>query len=365
MYSENNYIMWLNSVAKINTEIKYKLINHFGSAREVYTADDRDIADLRLLSEAELCSIKFSRSSYDFDLELNRLEKSAIKYYTYKDNEFPKLLNDMKDPPLGLYVWGELPRSKYPYVSIVGTRRASEYGSTVCHKIAYELAQRGIAIVSGMAYGIDSVAHKACIKAGGKTIAVLGCGADVCYPAANRALRDNIVENGCVISEFPLGAKCQRFCFPYRNRIIACLSPVVVVVEGERKSGTLITANHALDNGREVLAVPGNITSALSYTPNKLIADGCRPVLSTEDILESINANTADKRIEAEAKAKAHIVSGEEKTIYDIVGYEPLTIDDICNKSAMDISLVGSILMMLEIKGCIMKLSGQKYVRGL
>lgn len=363
MYTENNYIMWLSSVPNINTETKYNLIDYFGSAEEIYTADAADIAYSKLISQAELNSFKRARADYDFDREIEKLEKSPIKYYTYNDKEFPKQLNNMKNPPLGLYVWGEIPDSPYPYVSIVGTRRASEYGATVCHRIAYELAENGITIVSGMAFGIDSIAHKGCIEAGGKTIAVLGCGADVCYPASNRSLRDSIIENGCVISEFPMGTGSQKYNFPYRNRIVACLSSVVVVVEGEDKSGTLITANHALDNGREVMAIPGNITSSLSQAPNRLIADGCSPVLYTQDILDAMNIKITEKEIKNISSMPD--ISAEEKIIYDIVGYEPLTIDEICAKSSMSISLVGSILMMLELKGCIMKLSGQKYAKTL
>ncbi len=363
MYTENDYIMWLSSVPNINTETKYNLIDYFGSAEQIYNSNIKDIAEAKLLSGYEINAIKASKIKYNIDNELNKLEKSPIKYYTYNDNEFPKSLNKMKNPPLGLFVWGEIPNSVYPFVSIIGTRKSSEYGVTVAHKIAYELAENGITVVSGMAYGIDSVAHKAAIEAHGKTIAVLGCGADICYPAANRSLRDKIIENGCVVSEFPLGTPSHKFNFPYRNRIIACLSSAVVVIEGESKSGTLITAGHALDNGREVLAVPGNITSALSTAPNKLIADGCAPVLCTQDILDALNIKITEKQIK-EVKELPDI-SGDEKIIYNIIGYEPITIDEICIKSAMSISLAGSILMMLELKGCIMKLSGQKYVRTL
>ncbi len=363
MYTENNYIMWLNSVPNINTETKYNLIDFFGSAENIYLADIYDMANSKIVTQSDINSFKISKKSYDFNNEINKLENSPIKYYTYKDNKFPKQLNNMKNPPLGLYVWGEIPDLSYPYVSIVGTRRASEYGAAVCHKIAYELAENGITIVSGMAYGIDSIAHKSSIEAGGKTIAVLGCGADICYPAGNRSLRDNIIENGCVLSEFPLGTGSQKYNFPYRNRIVACLSSVVVVVEGESKSGTLITANHALDNGREVMAVPGNITSSLSQTPNKLIADGCSPVLCTQDILDAMNIKVTKKKVDNIGSMPD--ITEEEKLIFDIVGYEPLTIDEICLKSSMNISFVGSILMMLELKGCIMKMSGQKYVRTL
>lgn len=363
MYKENDYIMWLSSIYNISTETKYSLIDYFGSAKEIYTADSKDIFDSKLVSSMDIRNISSSKIKYNFDKELEKLEKSPIVYYTYNDKKFSKQLNDMKNPPLGLYVWGEIPENTYPYISIVGTRRASEYGATVCHKLAYELAENGITVVSGMAFGIDSIAHKACIEAKGKTIAVLGCGADICYPASNRSLRDKITENGCVISEFPLGTQSHKMNFPYRNRIIACLSSAVIVVEGQKRSGTLITANYALDNGREVMAVPGNITSALSQAPNNLIADGCPPVLSTQDILDRLNIKITKKDIEKSDNIPD--ISNEEKIIFNIIGFEPMTIDEICIKASMNISFVSSILMMLELKGCVIKMSGQKYVRAL
>lgn len=360
---ENYYIMWLNSVLYVSTETKFDLINYFGSAKDVYNASADDIIASGLVRKTELNNIIKSRNKFDFEKEIKVLENSPATFYSYKDSEFPKQLRKMKEPPLGLYIWGKLPKCIYPFVSIVGTRKISEYGSIVCHKISYELAESGINIVSGMAYGTDSVAHKSCIEAGGKTIAVLGCGVDVCYPASNRNLRNDIVGNGCVISEFPLGTNTSKHHFPYRNRLIACLSSLVVVIEAEIKSGSLITANHALDNGRNVMAVPGNITSKLSEGTNKLIADGCQPVLSTQDILDNLNIKITDKEIKAVRKMPD--ISNEERVIFDLIEYEPVTIDEICVKSKMSIQIVSSILMMLELKGCIMKMSGQKYVRSL
>lgn len=361
MYNENDYIMWLNSIFNINNEKKIELIDYFGSAKELYSADKIDIIESNIITEKEYRYIKANRFSIENELE--KLSQSPVRFITYKDSDFPKQLMKMNNPPLGMYIWGKLPKSTYPFVSIVGTRKVSEYGAVVCNKIAGELAEKGITVVSGMAYGVDTVAHKACIDSGGKTIAVLGNGVDICYPAGNRSLRDSIVKNGCLISEFPLGTKSNRFNFPYRNRIIACISSMTVVIEGEHKSGTLITASHALDNGRIVMAVPGNITSRLSEAPNKLIADGCRPVLKTQDILDELNIKIDN--IDIKNIKKMPDIDEEEKIIFDLIDYEPVTVDELCLKSNMSIDFVNSILLMLELKGCIMKLSGQKYVRSI
>lgn len=359
MYTEKSYIMWLSSVPNISTDDKFKLIDYFGSATDIYNMSKKDIISSGVVKERIAENIIKSKNNFDIDKEIYNLEKLQIKYYTYLDDKFPYMLRHMQNPPLGLYVWGELPDENRKNVSIVGTRKASEYGAIVCRKLSGELAQAGVNIVSGMAYGIDSHAHKACIEAGGKTIAVLGTGADICYPASNRLLRDSIVQNGCVVSEFPLGTRSSKYNFPYRNRIIACMSSAVIVVEGESKSGTLITANYALDNGRTVMAVPGNITSSLSATPNSLIADGCQPVLSTQDILDELGI-----KVQKNVKQVKDLpeLSDNEKKIFDLMSNQAITVDEICIKSNMNIELANSILMMLELKGCIMKLTGQKYV---
>ncbi|MGN1318925.1 MAG: DNA-processing protein DprA, partial [Lachnospirales bacterium] len=294
---ENDYIMWLNAMQNLSCDKKYDLIEYFGSATDLYNSSTDDIIASGIVAKRGAKYISDFKSKFNIEKEISKLEKSPINFITYNDESFPKQLTKMQNPPLGLYIWGEMPKSVYPFVSIVGTRKASEYGCLVTRKLATELSECGVTIVSGMAYGVDGEAHKSCIEAGGKTIAVLGCGVDVCYPSGNRSLRDLIVRNGCVISEYPLGMSPSKFSFPNRNRIIACISSVVVVVEGGDKSGALITAGHALDNGRSVMAVPGNITSALSVAPNRLIADGCQPVLDTQDILDALNIKVTEKNI--------------------------------------------------------------------
>lgn len=358
MYSEDNYILWLNSITGIDTEKKLELIDYFGGVKNLYEADIDDINGAHILRGHGAAKIVGSHNFMDEELE--RLEKSPVNFISYKDSKFPLGLHNMKSPPLGLYVWGEIPENVYPKVSIIGSRKMTSYGEKVSAMLSEELTSYGINIVSGMAYGIDTEAHKACIKNGGKTIAVMGTGADVCYPAGNRDLRDSIIQNGCVVSEYPLGMKATRFTFPYRNRIIACMSGVTIIVEGAEASGTLNTANHVLDNGRKLMAVPGNIFSHYSKGTNKLISEGCRPCLSARDVLDELNIKITKKEQE---KNEIPDITEEELEVFKHIGYDDITVDELCIKTKMNIDVINGILIMLELKGCITKVSGQKFVR--
>ncbi len=364
MYTEKNYIMWLNSLMNINTDIKYTLIEKFGSAENLWMADRGEIADTKLLSGEKLEFFIRSRYKYDMEAELEKLYHSEAEFIIPGDKEFPMQLTAMNEPPMGLYVIGKIPDSSYPMVSIVGSRRISDYGATVGNKLSRELAEAGVTVVSGMAMGADAIAHKGAIEGGGKTIAVLGTGADVCYPAVNTNLYNEIKINGCVISEFPLGTKPYKANFPYRNRIIACLSRATVVIEANERSGSLITANKAIDNGRTVMAVPGNITSSLSKGCNSLIRKGCIPVTCTEDILEELGIKLTKKGLKNSEKDLIPLAK-DEKMLYDCISYEPVSADELIEKLNMDAREVTCLLTMLELKGCIRRLSGQKVVRSL
>ncbi|MGC9125541.1 MAG: DNA-processing protein DprA, partial [Caldisericaceae bacterium] len=212
----------------------------------------------------------------------------GVEIIPYDDDGFPSQLRDIKESPLVIYIKGSLEKTDSFSVSIVGSRKCTEYGKAVARELSKKLAQLGIAVVSGLAYGIDSEAHKGALSVNGRTVAVLGSGVDVVYPRENRFLYDEIVEKGAVISEFPLGTKALKFNFPFRNRIISGLSLATIVVEAQEKSGSLITANYALEQSREVFAVPGNITSSCSKGTNLLIRDGAIPLLSYEDVLYNV-----------------------------------------------------------------------------
>lgn len=364
MYTEKNYIMWLSSLMSINVDIKSSLIEKLGSAEAVWRADRKTLAATKLLKEDKLELLIKSRYKYDIDDEIEKLNNSDVEFYIPSDKEFPVQLTAMNEPPMGIYVMGKIPDSSYPMVSIVGSRRISDYGATVCHSIAKELAEAGIVVVSGMAMGVDAIAHKSAIEGRGETIAVLGTGVDVCYPVVNTGLYNEIKINGCILSEFPLGTRAYKANFPYRNRIIAGLSRATVVIEAAERSGSLITANKAAENSRIVMAVPGNITSALSKGCNNLIRRGCTLVTCAQDILEDLGVKLDKKELKKSEKDLIPLAQ-DEKMLYDCISYEPISADELVEKLEMDTREITCLLTMLELKGCIRRLSGQKVVRSL
>ncbi len=286
--------------------------------------------------------------------EIEKAEKLGISILTIIDENYPKLLRTIKDPPLVIYVKGSCEVLNRPSVSMVGSRKCTEYGKGVSFSISYELSKSGICIVSGLAYGIDSEAHRGALEAGGQTVAILGCGVNVVYPLSNRKLYQRIVSQGAVISEFPLDTKPKQFHFPFRNRLISGISLASIVVEAEERSGSLITANYALEQGREVFAVPGNISSKYSKGTNKLIRDGAIPLLSSEDVfsvkgLESLNK---EKKLFDE-------FTEEESAMLEMLENSKLTLDEIQNKTGMQTSCLLEILTMLEFKGYVRRDAGR------
>lgn len=298
-----------------------------------------------------------------------------IRKITISDSEYPKNLKNIYDPPLLLYVNGELLPQDETAVALVGSRRASHYGLETCERLAYELAIRGVTIVSGMARGIDSAAHRGALKARGRTIAVLGSGHNDIYPPENEKLYEEITKSGAVVSEFENDAPPLPRNFPKRNRIISGLSLGVVVVEAAKNSGALITANLAAEQGRDVFAIPGKISSQTSSGTNELIKDGARLVQSAEDILEElsiheikpISGENKEKMDEGiKKKTKAYIynsLTDDERKIYKILSDEPVYIDEVLDKAGLDPQMASKVLLNLELKSLIKELPGKLFVR--
>jgi DNA processing protein len=291
--------------------------------------------------------------------------KDKIEIIKKSSRDYPKILKEISNPPKQLYVRGRLPKDHNLNFAIVGTRAASEYGRTLAFKIAKELAELGFNIVSGLALGIDTQAHLGALEGKGKTTAVLGSAIDdnSIYPSENLNLvKKIIVSGGAVISEYEPGTKSEIWFFPERNRIIAGLSQGVLVVEAPEKSGALITARLALEQNREVFAIPGSIFSKNSYGTNYLIKSGAKMVTSVDDILEELNL--ADLKTKKEAKEKEEEnLTGEEKIILKIIEKEPVHIDKICQLSKMAASQVLTAISLLEIKDIIKNIGGEKFVK--
>ena len=291
---------------------------------------------------------------------MSRADLNTVKKITLQNKEYPAILKEIHDPPKELYIKGEIIEQDKTAIAIVGTRKYSQYGKQVTLDIAGELAKLGITIVSGLAKGIDTFAHQAALENKGRTIAVLGSGMDKksFYPSCNYYLGEKISQYGAVISEYPPGTLGAQFTFPQRNRIISGLSLGVVVVEAPEKSGALITATLALEQNREVFAIPGSIYETNSQGTNQLIKLGAKPIACIEDILEELNLSyllkTERKKIKPETK--------EEEIIFSVLSLQPTHIDEIIKKSGLPTSIVNSTLMILELKKAVRNLGKGNYV---
>ena len=285
---EEYYLMWLSRVDGFGFKRVNQLLEHFSSAEAIWHAEPKELKQISGFGDKSIEMLLSSRDENQLNDWIIELEEKEIEFYSYWHPRYPRLLKEISDPPLGIYVKGELPDDDIDTVAIIGARKCSRYGATVAYEMAKDLGKTNVIVVSGMARGIDSEGHRGIMDGGGKTIAVLGCGVDVCYPPENQELMERIIQNGCIISEFAPGMPAVPGNFPARNRIIAGLSKMVVVVEAGKKSGTLITADLALDYGRDVFVVPGNVTSALSKGTNELIKQGCPIITEGKDILEAL-----------------------------------------------------------------------------
>ncbi len=362
--------------------LKFKaLLQRFGTAKDAWSARKGDLQKII----GEVLSNKFDRfrSEFSIKLYLSKLKEKRVSFVLTADKEYPKLLAQIKNPPFVLYIKGEgallgndpakrgvpslrqnqSPASATPRtIAVVGTRRITNYGREVTEMFVHELVDAGFTIVSGLALGVDAVAHKSALEARGKTIAVLGCGVDCCTPAENQALYNSIVSGrGCVISELPLGHPPTKGSFPSRNRIIAGLSLGVLVTEGAEDSGSLITADYAFKFNRKVFAVPGPITSGLSKGPYKLIKKGAKLVTTGEDILyefKSQNSPLRPAQRDFAGQAKLRNVTKEEDKILKILENEAMNFDEIVRHSGFDSGKIGSILSVMEIRGLIKSTDG-------
>ena len=331
------------------------LLQGFGSAEKAWNASASELEPIL----KPVLTFKFLsfRSEYNSKKYNEQFKRQKISVIAMSDKEYPQLLKQITNPPIVLYVKGsvDLLSSKSNKIAVVGTRHITSYGRQITEMFAADLAGAGLVVVSGMALGVDGVAHKATIDSGGKTIAVLGNGVDTPYPTENEKLYEEILDSGgAVLSEFPPGMPPSIGSFPSRNRIVAGLSLGVLVTEGASDSGSLITANFGLEFGRKVFAVPGPITSPLSKAPLDLISKGARLVTSTDDILRELNIKSSSSQIKNSPKGETK----EEKLVLKILENEPLDFDEIARLTKIDSSKLASIISMMEIKGIIKTLSG-------
>ncbi len=334
------------------------LLDHFGDISQAWGAS---AATLRALGfdRRTIESFITWRSKLDLSDELSRLLELGVTVLTWDSPDYPSLLKVIPNSPPVLYVRGELLPQDDWALGVVGTRRATVYGREATHALVGGLAAGGVTIVSGLAYGIDSYAHQTALDAGGRTIAVLGSGVDIIYPARNRKLADQISSQGAIVSEYPLGTRPEGSNFPPRNRIISGLSMGVLVVEGTTRSGAMITADFAAEQGREVFAVPGNILNRLSSGPNQLIQNGAKLVTSIGDVLEELNLTMVAEHTEA----REIIPDNEtEAVLLEHLSADPVHVDDLGRAAGLSASEVASSLTLMELKGKVRQVGGMNYV---
>lgn len=356
-------LIWLTSIKGVNIKTVDLLENKFKELKNIWEVDNDEILSTSQISDKVKFEIIKNRNEGYYENLIMRIRKSGANIITYYDEEYPANLRFIENSPKVLYVKGQLKLEDSISISIVGSRKSTSYGKWVAEKITTELSELGVTIISGLAKGIDTYAHINAIKNNARTIAVLGSGVDIIYPQSNRELYYKIQENGCIISEFPLGTQPFQYNFPQRNRIISGLSLGVVVVEAREKSGSLITAHHAIEQGREVFAVPGNINSLYSKGTNLLIKDGAKIVTSIEDIIEEIpqlkaNYSNCIKR----KKLDYSQFSTDEIKVLKCIADGPVHCDVIVQKTGINITEINSILTILEIKGAVKQLPGRIFL---
>ncbi len=352
------YWVGFNKVRGIGPLRLRALLDTYGSVERAWHASAGQLRSAGLDGRS-IGNLLKARSELDLDRELKRIEAVGARVLTWDSPQYPRLLLETNAPPPVLYVKGELKEDDAWAVAVVGTRRASTYGREVTRRLAGSLARNGITIVSGMARGIDGMAHLAALESGGRTIAVFGCGIDHIYPAEHRQLAGEIATQGALVSDYPLGTRPEARNFPPRNRIISGLSLGVLVTNAGKSSGALITADFAAEQGRDVFAVPGSILTQGSIGPNRLIQDGAKLVTTAEDVLEELNLTM----VAEQTKARQVLPEDEtEAALLQHLSPEPTHVDELQRQSSLPISQVTSTLAMMELKGMVRQVGGMNYV---
>ena len=353
------YWIALNKVSGIGAVRMAALLSTCGSAEAAWCASIQELKAAGL-DRRTLENLLKARRELDVAAEYERVLKAGVQVLTLDDDDYPVNLRQIDAPPPVLYVRGTLQPNDTWAIGIVGTRRASPYGREVAHSLSRDLATNGITIVSGLAMGVDTVAHKSALTSEGRTIAVLGSSVDQVYPPENRGLAQAIIENGALVSEYPLGTRPDSNNFPPRNRIISGLSRAVVIVEAGERSGALITARFAAEQGRDVFAVPGSILHPGSTGCNTLIQQGAIPLLSVNDIMNQLNL----EQVRSQQAARAAIPADpQEAALLAHMTQEPRHLDDLIRQSTLPAFQVAGLLTVMELKGLVRQVGVLSYVR--
>lgn len=372
MDNERIYACWLSAIRFLSAAQKHRLLEAAGTAEKIWHMNKSDISFYLKPKSAEL--IYQAKTTQNPNRIYEKFQKAGINYIFCRDDNFPERLLNIPDPPFGLFYKGKLPDESIPAVAMIGARKCSEYGRCMAEQLAREFGKYGINIISGMAMGIDGISQRAALEAGAKSYAVLGCGVDIVYPKSNQRLYEKLLENGGVLSEYPPGTEPYPILFPPRNRIISALSDVVLVVEAREKSGTLITVDMALEQGREVYVIPGRCTDNLSSGCNKLLRQGASVALCAEDIVNDMGWDRSLKAAEKKSEGLSSYINVKEipekeisplsRAICSMLDILPITQDTIITllreqNFRESISEICAELVSLELKGIIERRGGQ------
>jgi len=357
------YWIALRLIAGIGNGTCKNLLARFGSPEGVFHAGADALGQVEGMGPQTVEAIRQFRHSDAIDREIERIEAAGVQALTSASPGYPDNLRNIYDPPPLLYVKGSLKPQDQSALAVVGSRSSSDYGRRVAHDICREMAAAGLTVVSGMARGIDSVAHTAALSGLGRTIAVLGCGVDTVYPPENKKLYDRIIENGAVVSEYSMGAKPSAYNFPARNRIISGLSLGVLVVEAGMKSGSLITARMALEQGRDVFAVPGSIYSFKTKGTHNLLRTGAKLVEGAADILEELHIGPQQHKLEEAAEDRIAALEPPLQILYGMLQDAPVHIDDLIVRSQLPSGQLLSLLLELELSGFVQQLPGKRFAK--
>lgn len=359
----------LNLLPNIGPVKVQRLLERFETPSAILSANAKQLTEVHGIGRDSAEALSNWKQTIDLDGELKKIDRHGLQVLTPLDDSYPAPLKQIYDPPLVLYVWGELKPTDVHAIAIVGSRRCTHYGNQTARKLGFQLAHSGTCVISGLARGIDTAAHEGALASGGRTVAVIGSGMNQLYPPENQALAERIATQGAVISEFPIDMPPAKRTFPMRNRIVAGWSKGVVVVEAPVKSGALITANLASEQNRDVYAVPGQIDRPTSGGCHRLIQDGAKLVTCAEDILEDLDSlfslptPSGSAEVPAEPPSRGHQLAGSEKKLYLAMGDEEWHIDRIAETVKMGISEVSATLLKLEMKRLVKQLPGKYFVK--
>ena len=363
--TKDEYWFWLCNIPGIYMEQIQKLLSFYMTPEDIFHADTKEMTNRQLVSDKNAFEIEKSRKKNNYGMKLEQLQKEGVCFLHPESPDYPEKLKMIPDPPYSLYVKGNLPDPDRPSVGMVGARACSEYGKKQALKFSEELALKGVQIVSGLATGIDSLSAKGALAGGGRTFAVLGSGVDVIYPMENFNLYYEILmSGGGIISEYPMGTQPIGWQFPYRNRLISGLSDRLLVMEAKERSGTLITVQYALAQGRDIFALPGRVTDRTSVGCNQLIADGAGILISPEYLLSEIFRKPVEKVCDGRpAKPSEPLLPPELKKIYDLFENDPVSIQYIIEKTQETPEKITFLLTELELFGWIREISKNNYVK--